>query len=207
LADCRLLDMGCGTGAISVAASRYVASVVAVDTSPGLLASSRAWADREGRSNLTFRQASLLDLPPDSFDIVICSDVIEHVEDQQGVAAAIARSLAPEGVYYLSTNNRWWPMEGHFGLPFLSWLPSRWADRYVRFMGRGSRYDVYPLSHRQLLDVLSGAGLAATLVPPLRPHTRIYRIGKRLVERDPSWWKLANAFQVVGRKAARAASL
>ena len=121
------------------------------------------------------------------------------------MAAAIARSLASEGVYYLTTNNRWWPMEGHFGLPFLSWLPRPWADRYVRFMGRGSRYDIYPLSLKQLLALLSSHGLAWALTPPLRPRTSLYRLGKWLVERDVSWWNVANAFQVVGRRGKDAA--
>lgn len=202
-----MLDMGSGYGAICVPASRLLRSVVAVDSDPRLLASARAWAERDGRTNLTFRRVSVLDLAPDSFDIVICSDVIEHVEDQDGVAAAIARSLAPEGVYYLTTNNRWWPMEGHFGLPFLSWLPRRWADRYVRFMGRGSRYDIHPLSLSETTGLLSRHGLTHSLVPPLHPHTRLYRFGKWLVERDPSWWKVANAFQVVGRRREAAVSL
>jgi len=207
LEDCRMLDLGCGYGPICVPASRFVRSVVAVDSDPGLLGSARAYAEREGRTNLTFLERSLLDVASDSFDIVICSDVIEHIEDQDGVAAVIARNLAPEGVYYLSTNNRWWPMEGHYGLPFLSWLPRRWADRYVRFMGRGSRYDVYPLSLNQLVALLSRHGLACILTPPLRPHTWVYRLGKWLVERDASWWKVANAFQIVGRRRTAAASL
>lgn len=207
LEECRMLDMGSGLGTICVPASRHVRSVVAVDTDPASLARSREWAEREGRTNLTFLVRSLLDLPRDSFDIVICSDVIEHVEDQDGVAASLVRSLGPEGVYYLSTNNRWWPMEGHFGLPFLSWLPRRWADRYVRSMGRGSRYDISPLSLSETTNLLSRHGLTWTLVAPMRPHTRLYRFGKWLVERDPSWWKVANAFQFVGGKRQSAASL
>jgi len=207
LEECRMLDMGCGTGVLCVPASRFVRSVVAVDSDPGLLAGARAWAEREKRTNVTFYRQSLLELEPDSFDIVICSDVIEHVADQDEVAAAISRSLAPKGVYYLSTNNRWWPMEGHFGLPLLSWLPRSWADRYVRFMGRGAQYDIYPLSLSQLLGLLARHGLAWTLTPPVRPHTRLYRLGKRLVERDPSWWKFANAFQIVGRRSEAARRL
>ena len=207
LEEARTLDMGCGTGVLSVAASRFVRSVVAVDSDPRLLGSARAWAEREGRANVTFVESSLLDLPADSFDLVICSDVIEHVDDPDGVAAAIGRSLAPDGVYYLTTNNRWWPMEGHFGLPLLSWLPRPWADRYVRFMGRGSRYDIFPLSLAEVTGLLSRHRLTWTLVPPLRPHTRLYRLGKWLVERDPRWWKAANAFQIVGRKRESAASL
>ena len=92
LAECRMLDMGSGTGAICVPASRHVRSVVAVDTDPALLAMSRTWAEREGRTNITFRRESLLDLAADPFDIVVCSDVIEHLEDQDGVAATFARS-------------------------------------------------------------------------------------------------------------------
>jgi hypothetical protein len=37
--------------------------------------------------------------------------------------------------------NRWGLVEPHFRLPFLSWVPRRLADPYVRVARRGTHYD------------------------------------------------------------------
>jgi hypothetical protein len=37
--------------------------------------------------------------------------------------------------------NRWGLVEPHFRLPFLSWVPRRFADPYVRVARRGTQYD------------------------------------------------------------------
>lgn len=200
LNECRLLDLGCGLGTICVPAARLVRSVVAVDLSARYLDTCREWAAKEGLTNIGFRHISILDLDEGEFDVVICSDVVEHIEEQDTAVEVIARSLAPNGVYYLSTNNRWWPMEDHYGLPFLSYLPKKWSDRYVRLMGAGDAYDVYPLSLSALKALLKRHELTWSLVPPLRPHTLLYTMGKRLVEFSPVFWNVANAFQVVGTK-------
>src|SRR5690606_6714789 len=43
-------------------------------------------------------------------------------------------------VAYLGLGNRLGIVEPHYRLPFLSWLPRRLADRYVRAAGRGDFY-------------------------------------------------------------------
>jgi hypothetical protein len=88
---------------------------------------------------LTFVQANGLDLPfPDgAFDIVHSSAVIEHV----GSAANQARFLselwrvARRGLF-ITTPNRWHPVEFHTVLPLLHWLPPGQYRRILRRMGR-----------------------------------------------------------------------
>jgi ubiquinone/menaquinone biosynthesis C-methylase UbiE len=46
-----------------------------------------------------------LDLPPGSFDRVICTEVLEHVLDPDAVLAAIARVLRPDGVAVVTVPN------------------------------------------------------------------------------------------------------
>jgi 2-polyprenyl-3-methyl-5-hydroxy-6-metoxy-1,4-benzoquinol methylase len=46
-----------------------------------------------------------LDLPPASFDRVICTEVLEHVVDPDSVLAAIARLLRPDGVAVVTVPN------------------------------------------------------------------------------------------------------
>jgi len=59
----------------------------------------------------------------ESFDLVINNQVMEHVEDLDGVTREIARVLKPGGaVLSLFPDRSVW-REGHCGIPFLHWFP------------------------------------------------------------------------------------
>lgn len=89
LAGKRLLDAGCGTGALAVAAARRGAEVVAIDVSPQLIsiACERAPADVRGR--VQFLNGDMLDPRLGAFDHVVSMDVLIHYRAEQ-IAAAIA---------------------------------------------------------------------------------------------------------------------
>jgi magnesium-protoporphyrin O-methyltransferase len=85
----RILDAGCGTGALAIEAARRGADVTAVDLSPTLigLAKERAPQDLPGR--VTFAVGDLLDPAFGDFDHVVAMDSLIHYE-----GADIARTLA-----------------------------------------------------------------------------------------------------------------
>jgi magnesium-protoporphyrin O-methyltransferase len=89
LTGCRLLDAGCGTGALAVAAARRGADVVAVDLSPTLidLARSRA-AGAAGPGRLTFSSGDMLISALGEFDYVVAMDSLIHYASED-VASAI----------------------------------------------------------------------------------------------------------------------
>jgi SAM-dependent methyltransferase len=99
-----------------------------------------------------------------SFDICISNHVIEHVGEkpaQEHHLREIKRVLRPDGWLYLAAPNRWTPIEPHFRLPFLSWLPHPLRDVYVRALGRGTLYDCEPLSHSETAGLLAKSGYAS----------------------------------------------
>jgi magnesium-protoporphyrin O-methyltransferase len=89
----RLLDAGCGTGALAVEAARRGADVVAIDISPTLvaLAKERTPADLRG-GRITFAVGDMLNPPGGRFDHVVAMDSLIHYEGRD-VAGALA-SLA-----------------------------------------------------------------------------------------------------------------
>ena len=73
-------------------------------------------------------------------DVVICAQVYEHVPDDKLLFEEIYRVLTPGGLVFFSGPNWLFPIEPHYFLPFLHWLPGRLADIYLRLTGQGDHY-------------------------------------------------------------------
>jgi Methyltransferase domain len=73
-----------------------------------------------------------------SFDLVHSSAVLEHVgssENQMKMVAECAR-VARRGIF-LTTPNRWFPIEFHTQLPLVHWLPKEAGRAVLRRLGYG----------------------------------------------------------------------
>jgi SAM-dependent methyltransferase len=154
LAGANTLNLGCSTGIIDEYIAGHVATMTGVDIDePAIrLASSQRVAP-----NLQFRigDAMHLDFADQTFDIVICSQVYEHVPDAVRLMEEIHRVLRDGGVCYFAATNRWAVVEKHHRLPFLSWLPPRLADRYMRWAGKGESYYERHLGYGPLSRLVS----------------------------------------------------
>jgi len=74
----------------------------------------------------------------DEFDWVFCSEIIEHAgsdERQYALLKELAR-VARKGIF-VTTANRWHPLEFHTALPLLHWLPAPAWRGVLRFCGKG----------------------------------------------------------------------
>ena len=75
----RLLDAGCGTGALAVEAARRGADVVAIDLSPTLVDLARERAPKDlGAGTIEFRSGDMLDPGLGEFDHVVGMDSLIH---------------------------------------------------------------------------------------------------------------------------------
>jgi ubiquinone/menaquinone biosynthesis C-methylase UbiE len=95
--DARVLEVGCGTGAVArtVASRPHVADVVGVDPSPVFLERARQISDNE---KLSFVVGDGRELPFDdaSFDAVVCHTSLCHIPEPER-ALAEARRVTAEG--------------------------------------------------------------------------------------------------------------
>lgn len=87
---------------------------------------------------LTFQQGDARELPfPDkSFDVVFSSAVLEHVgnTEQQTQMIKEAVRVARKGVF-ITTPNRWHPVDFHTMVPLLHWLPKKWHRWCLKKIG------------------------------------------------------------------------
>lgn len=97
--DARVLDIGCGTGAVSrdLAMRADVADVIGADLTPILLERARRLS--EGIDGLTFVEADAraLPFPERTFDVVVMHTLLCHVPEPESVLAEAARVLRPGG--------------------------------------------------------------------------------------------------------------
>jgi ubiquinone/menaquinone biosynthesis C-methylase UbiE len=81
-----VLDVGCGTGTLTMAAKRHVGAegrVVGIDASPEMIARARKKAARAGL-DITFDTATIEAMPfaDGSFDVVVSSAMLHHLPDE-----------------------------------------------------------------------------------------------------------------------------
>lgn len=107
----RWLDVGAGSGTLAEALAAAGAEVVALDVSDRRVVGTEPTPFVVGRGeHLPFRDGS--------FDGVVSSNVLEHVEDTWGLIDELLRVCSPGGLIYLSWTNWYSPFGGHDWSPF-----------------------------------------------------------------------------------------
>jgi ubiquinone/menaquinone biosynthesis C-methylase UbiE len=103
---CRaFLDAGCGDGRYLAALDAELPERIAgVDISERILETARA---RVPRAELQQANLESLPFPDGEFDLVLSSQVIEHVVDADAALRELVRVLRPGGTLVLSTDNKW----------------------------------------------------------------------------------------------------
>lgn len=177
----RVLDVGCGTGDLTLLAARLVGPqgrVVGVDLSPEMLAVARRKVERAGLAErIELAAANALDLPfpAAAFDAVISGFVLRNLADLDRGLAEMARVLRPGGrAAILEVSHPRHPLVAlPFRLYFTRLVPllGAWAARGWR--GPVAPYAWLPASWRSFPDAaalaarMRAAGFAAVHWLPL----------------------------------------
>lgn len=152
----RVLDFGCGPGIISLALASRGYDVLGVDGSIGMVERAKVEAGRLG-SKARFEAMDALSssaLPAEHFDAVVCSSVIEYVEDDEGLLRQLIRALRPGGLLLVSVPHRGSLMGlAEDGVRMIASYTSAQRRRHLKFSLR--RY-----AHRPFAERLHSLGLS-----------------------------------------------
>jgi SAM-dependent methyltransferase len=104
----RVLDVACGTGAVSRVAARAAGPdglVVAVDISASMLAIAAACAPKAGEARIAYLEGRAESLPveDDAFDLVLCQQGLQFFGDRAAGLAAMRRALVARGRLAIAT--------------------------------------------------------------------------------------------------------
>ena len=105
----RVLDVGCGGGILADAMARRGADVLGIDLATKALRVAQLHALEAQTSGVQYREISAEALAaeqPESFDVVTCMEMLEHVPDPSSVVRACAQMVKPGGHVFFSTINR-----------------------------------------------------------------------------------------------------
>jgi S-adenosylmethionine-dependent methyltransferase len=111
----RALDLGCGTGAVAVRLARLGIHVTLLDSAPAMLDSAKRTVQEagvDGKVALKHGDAAQVAnlFPVGSFDIVLCHNILEYVDDPSAVLSAAAQVLRTDstgkGILSILVRNR-----------------------------------------------------------------------------------------------------
>jgi len=77
-----------------------------------------------------------LPFPDKSFDLVVSFATIEHVGSRQNQKAFVRELCRVSHTCFITTPNRWYPIEFHTVLPLIHWLPSQWFRTILKVIGK-----------------------------------------------------------------------
>jgi len=167
LAGATVLDIGCGGGLFAEEVARLGCQVTGIDPSPRSIAVAQRHAEQMGL-DINYRVASGEHLPFDNntFDLVYCCDVLEHVRDADAVVAESARVLKAGGMYLYDTINRTWFSKFFLILLFQKWA---WSRIVPQNLHDGSKFikpkELHSMLNRHGLEPRDTVGLSPDLSP------------------------------------------
>lgn len=184
-----VLDVGCGVGWPTRQYARLTqGQVTGIDSSKESINQAREKAAKEGLDNLSFQvmDAEELRFENDTFDVIICSEVLEHLLTPQKTLNEMSRVVKSTGQIVITTPNPWYwrRMPARVSGKIRGILPPSTQSIYNRLIAplkpkrrKSNRVEV--ITKRQIYD---------QPIDPLKLNRMIRNAGLRLIKRKGTYY-------------------
>lgn len=133
VAGIRALDYGCGQGSLARQLAQLGAIVTAVDIDPNLQPLFK-------QTEIQFYLADDDKWTKATYELIVLQDVLEHVPDANSLFAKLNQVLFPQGLIYVSTPNRFSPLnflaDPHWSLPGVALMPRPLVAFFIQYVFR-----------------------------------------------------------------------
>lgn len=104
----KILDIGCGGGILSESMTKCGGIVTGIDMAENVLHAAKLHSQEQNLiiEYLSTTAEALAEQQPNSYDVITCMEMLEHVPDPRGIVAACAKLIKPNGAIFFSTLNR-----------------------------------------------------------------------------------------------------
>lgn len=206
-----VLDVGCGVGLYTNELAKHVQKVTAVEPFEKAYLQAKKIVPKK----VKVYNCVVEDLKTaDRFDLVLSLTSLEHMPDAERSFRQIFKHMKIGGIIYLTAPNKLWPIECHYGLPFLSWLPLKLANSYLKITGKGQSYEdsshsktYFGIKHlfnqlpcRYELYLPNPNSLYLGCGSKSSIYHLVKRIGITLIRRFPFMWMFSKGFILIIRK-------
>jgi 2-polyprenyl-3-methyl-5-hydroxy-6-metoxy-1,4-benzoquinol methylase len=133
-----ILDAGCGPNGGYLTETPVNIQGIGLDISRTNIKNSIKMSKKLGRMNLSFVVGDIEKMPfhEDTFDVIICQDVIEHVKDKENAISEIAFSLKRGAKILVSTTNAFNP-----SMFIDDILPKNVSEKIILVLGGSHQYE------------------------------------------------------------------
>ena len=177
----RILEIGCGSAPFLYSALRRGHDAQGIDVDYERIRIAELKIDAFGlperfRGTARLGDATALDVPAASFDLITSWAVIEHIPDLESALFECVRVLRPGGFIVFTAPDYRGGFEAHYEMPWPPMAPRSVCERWVMAMGRppGGLGTFFPITYPRVAAALESLGCeikAAELTLPIDHET------------------------------------
>lgn len=208
----KVLDIGSGRGEYTREMAKFFGKVVGIEPYRDVYKFCLQHTKKKYK-NLSFLNTGIEDFKTkEKFDLIVMLTVLEHMPNPKKSFDRIFQLLKKNGIIYLTSPNKYWIFEQHYGLPFLSWLPLPIANKYLKlFRGLDSYKDSsYSQGFQGMKSFLDQYHYQYQFIVPKEfdipfigcgkknfSYSLIRNLGIRFIRLNPFFWNFSKGFIVV----------
>ncbi|MBN1688055.1 MAG: methyltransferase domain-containing protein [Candidatus Omnitrophica bacterium] len=187
-------DIGCGFGVVATRFAREGIETLGIDHDDDLIEICRLKQEEEGLpGNLCYQSFDISKtLPEKKFDLILCIDTLEHIQDDASALHNMVSSLQENGAIYISTPNKFCLFsllsDPHFHVPLVSLMPRRWTELIVSKLLR----KIYAVDVEKLYSLSSLRQLCNRAHLKIR-HINLEQFRETVITQPTPFRKMLNA--------------